>query len=362
MAYDSDSRVKETLKEVSRTAKLKNLNLRVFDESNEDQKHWTKGGLTFGPETCFYGSNDAGWFLNKPYVVNNKKVSDFTPVLIVEGSYGTETGNTGSAQYARFSHALGAVRDGFIGVYFIPFESTYKKADGKETTAYLRYDMIYAALNASDVEKGEYLFMDAYNTKLMEEFLKILDEGNKDKIKDIIQKIKQIMKSFADEHSAAEDRRYLYNNGRVGKLLMFNVVSFSAFNFRTNTKYKAGRFRNGHTIVGDALINHYWHKKPFDLVLGRFTHEDCKKLDSFNKKEWILLRTFEDIRIITLDDLDFKNSELKKELYDFLDELPLLGKSLLRKNVLAGKIFEGFRHGLIKINEKRVKENEYEKL
>lgn len=362
MAYDSDTRVKETLKEISRNAKIKNLHLRIFDESNEDQKHWTKGGLTFGPETCFYGSNDAGWFLKKPYVVNNKKISDFTPVLIVEGSYGTETGNTGSAQYARFSHALGAVRDGFIGVYFIPFESTYRKADGTETTAYLRYDMIYAALNASDVEKGEYLFMDAYNTKLMEEFLKTLDDGNKDNIEEIIKKIKEIMKSFADKHSAAEDRKYLYNNSNVGKLLMFNVVSFSAYNFRTNTKYKAGRFRNGHTIVGDALINRYWHKKPFDLILARFTHDDCKKLDSFKKKEWLLLRTFKDVRIITLDDLEFKDIKLKSELYDFLDVLPLLNEALIKKNVLASKIFAGFKDGSITINEKKVKENHYEEL
>lgn len=359
MAYDSDTRVKETLKEISRNVKLKNLYLRIFDESNEDQKHWTKGGLTFGPETCFYGSNDAGWFLKKPYMINNKKISDFTPVLIVEGSYGTETGNTGSAQYARFSHTLGVVRDGFIGVYFIPFESTYRKADGSETTAFLRYDMIYAALNASNVEKGEYLFIDAYNTKLMEEFLKILDEGDKDKIRDIIQKIKDIMKSFADAHSAAEERRYLYNNKRIGKLLMFNVVSFSAFNFRTNTKYKAGRFRNGHTIVGDALINRYWHNKPLDLVLARFTHQDCKKLGSFKKKEWLLLRTFKDIKIITLDDLDFKDENLRKELYNFLDELPLLGESLIKKNKLAGRIYEGFRNGTIKINDKKVEENKY---
>ena len=362
MAYDSDTRVKETLKEISRNAKIINLHLRIFDESNEDQKHWTKGGLTFGPEACYYGSNDAGWFLKRPYLVNNNKISDFTPVLIVEGSYGTETGNTGSAQYARFSHAMGAVRDGFIGVYFIPFASIYRKADGSETKAYVRYDMIYAALNASEVEKGEYLFIDAYNTNLMEEFLKILDEGNKDKIREMIQGIKRIMKSFADEHSAAKVRKYLYNNERVGKLLMFNVVSFSAFNFRTNTKYKAGRFRNGHTILGDALINRYWHKKPFDLVLARFTHDDCKKLDSFKKKEWLLLRTFKDIRIITLDDLQFREHTLKKEIYDFLDELPLIGKSLIRKNELVGKIFEGFRSGSIRINNISVKENEYEKL
>lgn len=362
MAYDSDTKVKERLKEISRKAGLKNLTLRIFDESREDQKHWVKGGLTFGSLNCLYGSNDAGWFLKKTYVLNNKKISEFTPVLIVEGSYGTETGNTGSAQYARFSHALGAVKEGFIGVYFVPFISKYRKSDGTETTAYIRYDMIYAALNASEIERGEYLMIDAYNEDLMEKFLKILDEGNKDKINEIIQEIKRIMKIFADEHSAAEERKYLYNNDRVGKLLMFNVVSFSAFNFRTNAKYKAGRFRNGHTIIGDVLINRYWHKKPFDLVLARFTHEDCKQLDSFKKKEWRLLRTLKDVRIVTLDDLEFKDKNLKSELYDFLDVLPLLGESLLQKNALANKIFEGFKEGDIKINNKKVQENRYEEL
>lgn len=359
MAYDSDSRIKETFKQVSRNAQIKNLTLRVFDESNDDQVHWTKGGLTFGPDSCFFGSNDGGWFLKKPYYIENKKISDFTPVLIVEGSYGTETGNTGSAQYARFSHALGAVRDGFIGVYFIPFESVYRKSDGKETTAYVRYDMLYAALNASEIEKGEYLFMDAYDTDFMEKFLKVLDNGDKKQIENFILEIKQKMKTFADKHSCMEERKNLYNNSRVGKLLMFNVVAFSAFNFRTNKKYKSGRFRNGHTIIGDALVNRYLYNKPFDLILARFTHDDCKRLDSFDKKEWALLRTFEDIRIITLEDLEFRDKDLEKELYNFIDELPLLKESLIKKNILSKKIYSGFNDGSITINEQKVKENEY---
>jgi hypothetical protein len=359
MAYDSDTRVKETLKDISRAADIKNLNLRVFDESNEDQKHWTKGGLTFGGINCLYGSNDAGWFLDKPFMINNEKVSDFTPVLIVEGSYGTETGNTGSAQYARFSHALGAVKDGFIGVYFIPFKSTYRKKDGSETTAYVRYDMIYAALNASEKEKGEYLFMDAYDRDLMKDFLKVLDKGNKEDISAFIKKIKCKMKDFADNHNSGERRQYLYKNDRIGKLLMFNVVSFSAYNFRTKEKYKAGRFRNGHTIVGDALINYYWHDKPFDLILGRFTRDDCNQLDKFKKKEWLLIRKSKGINVISLDELEFEDETLKKELYDFLDTLPLLGENLLKKNILAKKISEGFWNKKIKINYKEVEKYAY---
>jgi len=351
MAYDSDTRVKNKLKEISRAAKLKYLTLKVFDESNEDQKHWTNGGLTFGPLDCRFGSNDAGWFLEKPYVINHKKISDFSPVLLVEGSYGTEAGNTGSAQYARFSHALGAVKEGFIGVYFIPFKSIYRKKDGAETTAYVRYDMIYAALNASGIEKGEYLFMDAYDEDLMKEFLEVLDEGNKDKIHEMIIKIKRIMKEFADKHNAGDKRSYLYTQDKIGKLLMFNVVAFSAYNFRTKTKYKAGRFRNGHTIVGDALITLYWHKKEVDMIFPRFTNDDCKELDKLNQKEWRLLRNTSGIRVITFDDLEFKDKTLKKELFDFKDTLPLLGNNLKTKNKLAKKIKEEFSLGSIKIKK-----------
>jgi len=362
MAYDSDTRVKETLKDISRAANLKNLILRVFDESNDDQKLWNKGGLTFEDNEILYGSNDAGWFLKKPYIINNKKISDFTPVLLVEGSYGTETGNVGSAQYARFSHALGPAKEGFIGVYFIPFESTYIKKDGTCVKAYVRYDMLYAALNASNSEKGEYLFIDAYDTQLMGELLRALDGGSKIEINQVITKIKKKMKDFADEHTVAERRKYLYNDSRIGKLLMFNVVAFSAYNFRKKIKYKAGRFRNGHTIVGDALVTHYWHEKPTDFIFPRFTHQDCKDLDSFKKKEWLLLRQIKDLRIVTLEDLEFNDKTLEKELYEFIDVLPLLGKNLLKKEELSKRIFDGFKEGTIKINYRKVELNGYKKL
>lgn len=355
MAYDSDTRVKEKFKDITRRANLQNLELRIFDESNKDQDHWTDGGLTFGPKNCLFGSNDAGWLIKEPYYVDGKKISNETPIIIAEGTYGTETGNTGSAQYARFSHALGAVVDGFIGVYFIPFKSTYTKGDGSSTNSYVRYNMLYAALNASKKEKGEYLFIDAYNEELLVKLLRGCDKNDKDRISNVIMEIKNAMKTFADEH--AQDKKCLYNNERVGKLLMFNVVSISDYNYRTHQKYKAGRFRNAHTIVGDALINMYWHNKPFDLVLARFTHDDCRELDKHKKKEWLLLRTTKNINVITLDDLIFKDKNLEKELYEFLDVLPLLGGKLRAKNVLSKKIYDGFNKKEIGIGWDNVEKN-----
>ena len=225
-------------------ASLKNLKLRIFGESRQDQNHWTRGGLTFGPDSCLFGSNDAGWFLDKPFSIKGGKVSEKTPVVLVEGSYGTETGNSGSAQFARFSHALGAVNDGFIGVYFIPFESQYVKKNGKEVTVKVRPHMIKAALNACEMERGEYLFIDAYKPELLVELLRALDGGDGINKKSILLKIKLEMKDEVDRHDLDIDRsNYLYSNERMGKLFMFNSKAF-----------EDPRYRNGHTILGDALI------------------------------------------------------------------------------------------------------------
>ena len=87
MAYDSDTRVKEKFKEISRDAQLENLKLRIFDESNEDQKHWMDGGLTFGPKTCHYGSNDAAWFYEEPFSSNNKK-NEYIPAQLQREAMG----------------------------------------------------------------------------------------------------------------------------------------------------------------------------------------------------------------------------------------------------------------------------------
>ena len=359
LAYDSDTRVKEKLKEIARSANLKRLKLRIFDESREDQRHWIEGGLTFGPNACIYGSNDAGLFLDEPYFVDGKEIAKQTPVIAIEGSYGTETGNTGSAQYARFSHALGATIEGFIGVYFIPFKSTYVSGDGKSTTAYVRPEMIYAALNASNTEKGEYLFIDAYNPQPLIDLLKSLDSNDKVNIERDIQQIKQIMLSCAKKRSLRSRMQYAYQNSRIGKILMFNVVSFSSYNFRTRTSYRSGRFRNGHTIAGTALLELYKNDKPFDLILPRFTSDDLKELDKSHQKEWILLRTHRDISIITLDDLIFQNSNLQNTLYNFLDPLPLVGNILKKKNELSDMILQEFRQGSIKIDWDSVKKNAY---
>jgi hypothetical protein len=370
VAYDSDVRIKEDLKKIGNVGSLKLL---VFDESHEDHLLWDKG-LTFEVNGIPYGSCDGVWYIDKPWIVNGKKLADKEPVIVVEGTYGTERGNTGSAQYARFAHSLGAVMNGILGIYLIPKFSEYHTADGSTTVAKWRFDMVYGCLGATEIENTPYLMIDAYNREkpTLKEIIEVFAAGDKEKITEIINLALSKMKDYADTtfcetyrtdkvdlNACVNDQRrsYLYNDERIGKILMFNVVSFSNVNFRTNQRYRGGRFRNGHTIVGDVLIHRYWFKKPVDLIFPRWTHDDFKKMDELKQKEWLIMRSRSDINIITLDDLIFQNKNLENELINFMDVLPLLGSALLKKNSLLKKIKEEFREGRITIDRKSVEEN-----
>lgn len=368
MAYDSDARIKEDFKRIGNVGSLKLL---VFDESHEDHMLWDKG-LTFQVNGVPYGSNDGIWYLDEPWIVNGKKIASRKPVIVVEGSYGTERGNTGSAQYARFAHALGAVMNGVVGVYFIPKISDYHKADGSTTIAKWRFDMVYGCLGATKAEKTPYLMIDAYNKErpTLIEILKAFASGNKEKIEEVINIALSKMKEYADAtfcktyrtenvdiNLCVNDSRrsYAYNEKTIGKILMFNVVSFSNVNFRTGIRYRGGRFRNGHTIVGDALLTRYWFNKNVDMIFPRWTHDDIERMDKLAQKEWLIMRTRSDINVITLDDMIFENKKLEKELRNFIDVLPLLGRAMLKKNILLKNLKGEFRAGKIEIDRKTKK-------
>lgn len=372
MAYDTDTRIKNDLKSIGNQG---NLKLRVFDESHDDQRLWSDGGLTFSHQGLVYGSSDGAWFREEDWILEGQKVANATPVVVVEGSYGTERGNTGSAQYARFSHALGAVLHGLVGVYYMPKVSEYIKSDGTASTARWRLDLVYGCLGASEIEAGDYLMIDAYDIQCLKELVAAFGEGDEPQQRLMVDKIKRDMTEFADAAFMktfscdtvdpsycvdAKRRSYAYCDKTIGKILMFNVVSFSSRNFRTREKYRAGRFRNGHTILGDALIHRYWFKRPVDMIFPRFTVEDCRELDGLVQKEWSILRLRDDVNVVTLDDLVFDDQHLEDELRGFLDALPLLGSNLKTKNSLLRRLKSGFRDGIVMVDEQSVKEHNEE--
>lgn len=347
MAYASDARIKRDLRRIGNQGKLK---LRVFDESHEDHKPWRDGGLRFG----IYGSNDGVWYTDEQWKDPlTGEICDKRPMVVVEGSYGTERGNIGSAQYARFHHALGGVIRGLIGIYFVPERSFYYRG-GIQHVATWRIDLVYGCLGASDFHApGKYLMIDAYNPALLKELVQAYGFDDKPRQEELITQINEHMKTYADRtyyrtygtsdpNAAFKNprRNYAYSNDRIGKILKHNVKAFTD-----------ARYRNGHIIVGEALLLRYWAKKEVDLILPRFTAEDCRMLDKREQKEWKLLRSRAEIRVVTFDDLVFQDSSLERDIIDIRDKLPLKGNTLIKMNAIVKKMKEQFSNGALKVSD-----------
>jgi hypothetical protein len=64
MAYSSDEIIKREILDTL-GHETKGIKLRIFPQSsNEDQKPFSEGGLTFGFEGVSYGSCDAAWYVD----------------------------------------------------------------------------------------------------------------------------------------------------------------------------------------------------------------------------------------------------------------------------------------------------------
>lgn len=117
MVADSDELLKRELIEeigvrVISTCTGEELNLRIFpDGSTEDQLPWYDGGLTFKHGGLSFGSNDAAYFIERG--------GTEIPIMALELTDALNRGSRGNAQYQRFHHALGAVRNSVIGVYYL---------------------------------------------------------------------------------------------------------------------------------------------------------------------------------------------------------------------------------------------------
>lgn len=147
MAYSSDEIIKREIIDYL-GYETHGIKLRVFPQSsNEDQKPFSEGGLTFGYKGVSYGSCDAAWYVDEKWVdgLNEKEINQ-KPVIALEGTDALNRNSGGNALYQRFHHALGAVKNGVVGVYYL------KKGKTK-----IQPDLFGMAYFASKVEKGKYL-------------------------------------------------------------------------------------------------------------------------------------------------------------------------------------------------------------
>jgi len=306
MAQTSDDLIKEMFQDIGPKGKLK---LRIFHSDNiSDQKPWIQGGLSFGKINQLYGSCDAGWYLEETWVdsFNNKKVSQ-KPVLIVEGTDCLNTGSSGSAQYQRFFHVLGAVLSGCIGIYYL--KKGYLK---------LRYDIPLAACNVSIMTGTPYFVITE-----IDDLKDIVESiGNKGKFQKVRDRILNEMKEFFVENAPT---KYV-ENGNLNKEEYIKGRSFAVDKNKKIIKILSTNYinltnpskRGAHILLGEYLVAKYCLNKRIWILLPRLTHQDIKNLNKSNKKEWKIL--WDDTRVITLEDLDGIEPDLIKKLLDLKDQ------------------------------------------
>ena len=352
MAYSSDSEIKRELLKIHQAAKLKHLKPRWYEESKSDQKLWNDKGLTFSHDGFEYGSNDFGWYLDKPSMINGMH-SKTTPVVAVEGTTGLSRGNTGSAQFARFSHALGASLNGVCGITFQNFQGTYKNRP-----AYSQYDYVIATIEITKKLKTPNLFIDIDNPNLLIHLLKAYDQNDVNYINKIINECLVTAKKYADTRKPDKDflikqdknnfseinwldlynKKYKKTSTEYIKIMMFNLSAFTT---------SSGR--NAHTVLGEQLANSYLFSdlKGY-LLLPRCSKNDLILLKNRHGKELKLLFGHKNINLLAFEDIDFGDSPLKQKIIN-IKEKKLMGKFSKMKNYLRNELFKFIINKQIKI-------------
>ncbi|MEM3715347.1 MAG: hypothetical protein QXF82_10415 [Nitrososphaeria archaeon] len=346
-SYTTDKRIKVLFTEIGDQGKLK---LRTFTKTRDEHKDWCEGGLRFGE----WGSCDAAWYevgrWKDPFT---HKECNAIPRIAVEGTFGTERGHFGTAQYQRIHHVMGAVVRGIIGVYLIPKSSTYM-LEGKRVHVHWLWQMVLAALNASKIHSAPFLVINANEPQILTELVKALGFDDNVRANQIVQDCLDEMKDYVEENIPKHydlneylnsmDDVILLSNTAVGKILSSNLSSFVS-----SSK------RGGHIAIGEYLVHRYaFDKKKVFLIFPRLTTGDLAKLDERrHKKEWIFLRTRNDLEIITFDDLQIKNTKLRDKLLNIREKEPLNKLPWARewKNIVK-ELKSGFINGKIQIKKK----------
>lgn len=335
MSLSSDEIIKREIVEKLGT-RINSLKLRLFPESSiDDQKMFSDGGLTFGIDAVAYGSCDACWYIDEEWTdpYNNKK-TDVKPIIAIEGTDALNRGSSGNAQLQRFHHALGAVKSGLIGVYYL------RKGIDK-----IREDLFGMAYFASIYEKGTYLIVD--DLIELKDLLLVIHDSKKAR-KVIDEKLKSMNTIFLTTFHQRYKTWEKFAEKRSTILKNDYLIKYSG---RMRRNFTEASQRAGHIAVGEMLLTKYFFigKKIFYLW-PKMTREDLIYLDNHKQrdKEWQILRKEPNVQIITIDDLENIPNKIVNELNSIKDE-PLVGENLRLFNRNVAILRAGLIKGSIKI-------------
>jgi len=315
------------------------IKLRIFPQSSrEDQDLFSDGGLTFGFNGVPYGSCDACWYIDEEWIdgFNNKKI-DKKPIIALEGTDALNRNSAGNALYQRFHHALGSVKNGLIGVYYL-----------KKGPSQIQPDLYGMAYYASKVEKGSYLVTD--DLKVVRGLLERYGDRNS---------FVAFIKSYLEEMYEIFNKKFqLFYKGdwkefakKRSTIIKDNYVIKYAGRSRRN--FTDGSQRAGHIAVGEMfLTKYYFYDKKFYYLFPKMTREDIELLDK-NKntdKEWFLLRNEPNVFIKTIDDIIGVEKNIKGKLLQIKDE-PLKGDAFRTFNAYTQEIVSKLESGEYQIRE-----------
>lgn len=315
-----------------------NIELRIFPESsNDDQILFQNGGLTFGYNGVEYGSCDAVWYIENSNWKDgyNNKIINETPVIALEGTDALQRGSSGNAQYQRFHHALGAVKNGLIGIYYL-----------KPGFLKVQPDLYGMAYFASKKEKGTYLVIQDLN--IVDEILNCYVKYGKDS-PELANFLNQCLDDMYNMWFNEKFSQYDYDwkkfaDKRSTIIQNDKVIKYAGRNKRGFTDSTQ---RSGHIAVGEMyLTKYYFIDKEFYYLFPRFTHQDIIDLDNGKKndKEWYLLRHEPNVHIKTMDDLKGLPSEIREKLLQIKD-LPLKGEAFTIYKDCSAKIYDMIKNG-----------------
>lgn len=306
MALSSDEVIKREILDTM-GYKVGELKLRIFPESsNEDQKRFEDGGLTFTHQGIDYGSCDACWYVEDKNTVK--------PIVALEGTDALNRKSTGNAQYQRFHHALGAVKSGVVGVYYL------KKGVDK-----IQPDLFGMAYFASQKEKGIYLIIDDLN--VLKELLLLYPRT--DAYNGFIQKyLGKMYGTFEAKFNKLYKGSWDIFASKRSTIIKDDYVIKHAGRMRRN--FTDSSQRAGHIAVGEMyLTKYYFFDRKIYYLFPKMTQADLDYLDQHKSddKEWYLLRNEPNVEIKTIDNLKGVPQKVKDTLYSIRDE-PLKGKVL----------------------------------
>ena len=282
----SDQITKQELADIISPVKSKfpGLKVRLFTEgSNLDQKLFSEGGCTFQYNNIKYGSCDA--------VIEYKDI-----IIGIEMTDALNRGSSGSAQVQRFHHALGAVKNGYIGVYYL--------RKGNLKIQPVLYGMAH---NATKYEKGSYLI--TQNLDIIKDILNSYNSGKAKLEKFISDQLSSYSiifnKYFNDRFknswsNFAEKRSSIILDDCIIKYLSSNYKSF------TDSSLRAGHITLGEFFLGKYLFEDILtSKKTYYFLLPRLDNSDLVKLNQVkeNDKEWQLMQLNENSEIKKISDL-----------------------------------------------------------